>query len=163
VRIYGAATEGEFYSTATVSGSYTDAQSDGFQKNFEYITGANSAKQSIPMTHPVLARSNTSDATKWHVSFFVPSAFSKSAADIPTPTDSDVVIQQAPLMKIAYSEFPGFATEDDFVKCEAGLRTALAADGVKLMEGTDWSRSWSQYDSPFTLFDRHNECWLRIE
>lgn len=151
MRVYGASTESEFWSTARITGSYSDAQAAGFQKNFEYITGANSAKQDIPMTHPVLARSNGTDATQWQISFFVPSAFSKSASDIPTPTDSAVTIEKAPLMKIAYGEFPGFATEDDFVKCEANLRTALAADGVKLMDGTEWSRSWSQYDVSHSL------------
>mmetsp|Transcript_19278 Transcript_19278/g.73845 ORF Transcript_19278/g.73845 Transcript_19278/m.73845 type:complete len:264 (+) Transcript_19278:1389-2180(+) len=163
IRLYGADAEPEFWSTAAVNGSWADAQGRGFNKNFLYITGANKEGVKIPMTHPVLARHNDSTPTQWQVSFFVPSAFSRNETSVPTPTDKDVTIQRAPLFKVAFKEFPGFATEKDFLSCEADLRAALAADGVATVGGTDWSRVWAQYDSPFTLFGRHNECWVRVQ
>ncbi|CAE7870320.1 unnamed protein product [Symbiodinium sp. KB8] len=163
IRLYGADAEPEFWSTAAVNGSWADAQGRGFNKNFLYITGANKEGVKIPMTHPVLARHNDSTPTQWQVSFFVPSAFSRNETSVPTPTDKDVTIQRAPLFKVAFKEFPGFATEKDFLSCEADLRAALAADGVATLGGTDWSRVWAQYDSPFTLFGRHNECWVRVQ
>lgn len=163
IRLYGAATESEFWSTAVVEGDFSAADSEGFDKNFKFITGANKEKVDIPMTHPVIQRFNDSDANHRKVSFFVPSNFSSSASSVPQPTDPDVSIERMPLARFAISEFPGFATENDFVNCEASLRKALEADGVKTVSGTNWSRAWAQYDSPFTLFDRHNECWLQVE
>jgi len=144
--VYGASAGAEYWSTAAVTGSYSDAQGKGFGKNFAYISGDNSKSAKIPMTHPVLARGNGTDPTSWQISFFVPSAFSKSAAEVPTPNDSDVVIQRAPLVKVALGEFPGFATEELFNECETKLKAALARDGVKTVTGTDWSRTWASYD-----------------
>eukprot|EP00639_Heterosigma_akashiwo_P024599 CAMPEP_0194705872 /NCGR_PEP_ID=MMETSP0295-20121207/29219_1 /TAXON_ID=39354 /ORGANISM="Heterosigma akashiwo, Strain CCMP2393" /LENGTH=162 /DNA_ID=CAMNT_0039601695 /DNA_START=64 /DNA_END=552 /DNA_ORIENTATION=+ len=60
--------------------------------------------------------------------------------------------------------FPGFAAEADWPAREAELRAALAADGVAVKPGDEeWGVVYAGYDSPFVLFNRHNEVWIEVE
>jgi hypothetical protein len=42
------------------------------------------------------------------------------------------------------------------------LSTKLAADKVEVVHD-EWITVWASYDSPFQLFDRHNEVWIHVK
>jgi SOUL heme-binding protein len=42
------------------------------------------------------------------------------------------------------------------------LTTKLAADKVEVVHD-EWITVWASYDSPFQLFDRHNEVWVHVK
>ncbi|CAM9827145.1 unnamed protein product, partial [Phaeothamnion confervicola] len=142
---------------ATIDGSsWDEASEQGFEKNFEYIT-----RNEIPMTSPVLFRRL---GGKWHVSFFVPSSFEKME-DIPKPKDPSVSIKALSKgARFAVVEFGGFAREGDYVAQAADLKAALAKDGVATVDpqNSEWAEIWAGYDSPFVLFNRHNEVLLQL-
>ena len=156
----------EAWTVAIESGGFDAATSDGFQANFEYIEGANEPKTKIPMTSPVLARPHNTSDTQWQISFFVPTSLYPTFGSIPSPTGA-VTIESVPTtgVRVATSYFPGFATHADFLATEAALRVALAAANVPVVDansGAPFARVYAQYDSPFTLFNRHNEVWLQL-
>lgn len=162
VRIYNVGGAQQAFSNAAITAaSFDEAQGAGFQANFRYIEGANEAGIKIPMTGPVLTRSN--DTYHWDISFFVPASLYPTLASIPAPTpSSNVTIVPVPrLIPFAVAEFGGFATETDFLAAEASLRAALARDGVQTVDDA-WGVAWAQYDSPYTVFNRHNEVWVHI-
>lgn len=149
------------WSTATInSTSWSTAQQDGFQLNFAYISGENAAKQKIPMTGPVLCRQNSD--SNWLVSFFAPTSLFPTVSQVPTPTNPDVDIETLQLSTIAVYEFGGYASENDFITAEATLRGFLAEDGVQVVSDS-WGVAWAQYDSPFVIFNRHNEVWVHVQ
>eukprot|EP01138_Halocafeteria_seosinensis_P012448 gb/GECG01012720.1/.p1 GENE.gb/GECG01012720.1/~~gb/GECG01012720.1/.p1 ORF type:complete len:219 (+),score=27.18 gb/GECG01012720.1/:1-657(+) len=159
VRVYGKEVN-EFWTVARVqTESFDNAESTGFHKNFNYISGKNSMNKEIPMTSPVLARTN--DSTNWKISFFVPSSLFSDRSEI--PTSNEISIESGSNLKMAATEFGGFANKTDFINYSAQLKDVLRKAGHKLVEGSDWSEAWAQYDSPFTLFGRHNEVWLQVQ
>jgi hypothetical protein len=159
VRAYGIGSQQAFTNFHVQTTDYKVATSAGFQASFSYISGDNEAKVKIPMTAPVIARTN--DTFNYDIGFFVPASLYPTLASIPAPTNQNLTIIQLPLMTFAVIEFPGFATEADFAAAEATLRGYLARDNVAIMED-EWSPVWAQYDSPFTVFNRHNELWLHV-
>lgn len=148
-----------FWSTAYVNSTDFDTvENDGFDTNFNYISGDNDKNEKIPMTSPVINRSP--DLEHWAVSFYAPSNF-KTYESVPKSKIVDI-IQTPEDYLVAVVTFGGFAQEADFKEKESQLRAALERDGVKTREG-EWGRVWAGYDPPFRLFDRHNEVWVQIE
>jgi hypothetical protein len=96
------------------------------------------------------------------VGFFVPSKFETEAA-IPVPKDPTITIEPFPKAQYAVAVFGGFAKEADFTKAEAQLVAQLKKDGIKMVDNAQWSRVWAGYDSPFVLFNRHNEVWVQVQ
>lgn len=41
-------------------------------------------------------------------------------------------------------------------------RATLAKEGVKAVGKGEWASVWAGYDSPFVLFNRHNEVWVQL-
>jgi hypothetical protein len=140
------------------SSSFSDGERQGFQANFKYISGDNSANQKIPMTSPVILRRNSTSG--WLNSFFVPASLFPAGTKVPVSSTVQVVPMEG--LKVVTTEFGGFATYDLFVAAESSLRIALKEAG--LTEVTDaFHVMYAQYDSPFTLFNRHNEVWIHVE
>uniref|UniRef100_A0A7S3XQ77 Uncharacterized protein n=1 Tax=Heterosigma akashiwo TaxID=2829 RepID=A0A7S3XQ77_HETAK len=179
IRRYGESREDVWTNAHIASDSWSQVQSQGFYKNFDYISGGNSEEMTIPMTAPVLFRRAPPSSAEadggggggddggggggWRVSFFVPAAF-PSPADAPAPLDADVEIVTSGARTYAALLFPGFAAEADWPAREAELRAALAADGVAVKPGDEeWGVVYAGYDSPFVLFNRHNEVWIEVE
>jgi len=53
-------------------------------------------------------------------------------------------------------EFGGYASLSDMQSAEATLRGYVARDGYTVIED-EWQVLYLQYESPFTIFNRHNE------
>jgi hypothetical protein len=142
------------------STDWKTANGDGFQASFDYISGANADSVKIPMTAPVISRSN--DSYNWNIGFFVPASLYPTLNHIPAPLpNSSLSIVPLPLTTFAVLEFGGFAQESDFVTNAATLRGFLARDNVQVAND-EWNEVWCQFDSPFTIFNRHNQVWIHI-
>lgn len=150
-----------FTSAYVASSSFMVAAKQGFDKNFAYISGHNSKNETIPMTAPVIfSRDTTTDG--WLVGFFVPSKYA-NRTQVPRPDDFSVSVVALPRdITFAVITFGGFACENDFKDHQHALQKKLRADGVKPVTGA-WDTVWASYDSPFVLFNRHNEVWLQVE
>jgi len=157
--MYGTPLE-SFWTNAYIdSEDWATIQNDGFYKNFNYISGENNEDLTIPMTAPVLFRA--AEAGGWHVSFFVPSSF-ESLEEIPIPDDPTVNIVSSDVRYFAVLEFGGFASEGDWEEKADELLVLLLEDSVKPVGG-EWGVVYAGYDSPFVLFNRHNEVWIEID
>ncbi|MDH4379560.1 MAG: heme-binding protein [Vampirovibrionales bacterium] len=156
----------------TVPGARNDAANSGFRQLFAYITGANTSKQSVAMTTPVVeAKTKTTETIAmttpvtesssqdgWVIRFFLPSNYTLKT--VPTPTNKQVVISETRPRKVAVIRFSGMGNNESLNKHERLLREALIAEG-KTVLGTP---EYAFYNAPFTLpFLRRNEVMLAVE
>ena len=116
--------EAHIVAETIVDSEFEDAGSEAFQRLFKYISGNNTAKQSIDMTAPVSQEADGQkiDMTspvgqqsvngRWAVSFMMPA--SSSYETLPKPNDSEVVLKQVPERYIASIEYSGFWSETSY-------------------------------------------------
>jgi SOUL heme-binding protein len=69
------------------------------------------------------------------------------------------MLTETPKMKVAVASYGGWADDKNIVQHAAALGQALTHDGVKFVNTT---YTTAGYDSPFRLFERHNEIWMRL-
>ncbi|MBN3320328.1 HEBP2 protein, partial [Atractosteus spatula] len=142
--------------TTDVEGNYKSAVNKGFMRLFYYIGGNNEAGIKIPMTAPVavVVHPSTIDGNLKNisVSFFVP------AKSIP-PKPKDLTIHELNLTgsTVYVRSFGGFALESDWTDNAQALEADLKAAGISY---DPVSYVAAGYDSPFRLFNRHNEVWF---
>lgn len=133
---------------ATVESTGNDA---GFDLLFKFISGNNKAKNTIPMTAPVV-----SDATT--ISFVMPPE--KTGPDIPEPLDSRVRIVTVPGREVAVIRFGGYASEEDVAAAMSRLQQGLTNEGIKSVGQMFLMR----YDPPWMPgFFRRNEVGIEIQ
>jgi hypothetical protein len=135
----------------------------GFQAIFQYISGANSASEKIEMTAPVrvevLAPQGPYCKANVTTSFFLPWSFQNSS-NIPKANNSDVFTQDITDLKVAVLVFPGRPKTDvDITDQVAKLGALLDTAAIKYNKDVF---VYAGYDSPFRVFDRHNEVWLYL-
>lgn len=143
--------------TGASTDDYHNALQTGFMRLFNYISGANVPKAKVEMTAPVLTDVTPGEGpacnTTFTVSFFVP--FADQAAP-PQPSDPTVFISQRGAANVATLSFGGYANEFSLVAPQ------LVALNDILREHADYDPNRylvAQYDSPFTVANRHNEVW----
>jgi hypothetical protein len=163
VRSYGPA----YWASTKVEGyDLTSATSTGFNRLFDYISGANSKSVKIDMTTPVLVKvlpgSGPNCNTTFTVSFFVPYFYQLYGP--PAPTNTDVFLEAIGPLNVAVSEFAGFAEQKEIIGKAAALEEEVnESDDLVLdqsvQEGTWYSAS---YDPPFRLTNRHNEVFASV-
>ena len=134
----------------------------GFRLLFAYITGANRARDTIPMTAPVITSSTipmTSPVISGGgmMSFMLPAGM---AADrVPEPTDDRVRIETVPARELAVVRFSGRARPADVAAAAARLAEELAKAGIAV-QGTPFLM---RYNAPMTPgFLRRNEVAVEI-
>ena len=145
---------------ATVESGRDDS---GFNLLFAYITGKNSANNTLPMTSPVITSAKipmtapvVSDANT--MSFVMPAG--KTRAEIPEPLDSRVRIVSVPEREVGVLKFKGKAHEEDVEKEEGLLRKALKDAGIEPAGEAFLMR----YNPPWTPgFLRHNEVGVEVK
>ena len=136
---------------------------EGFQRCFNYITGANAAGEQINMTAPVTNKivpgSGPNCNTTFTVSFFIPFYAQGSA---PKPTDPNVYIRNQQNLTVAVRSFGGFVIDWSLsvVPELLALGNALTEAGISFSQQQEWV---SQYDGPYTIFNRHNEVWYEVD
>ncbi|XP_074659986.1 heme-binding protein 2-like [Tubulanus polymorphus] len=143
----------QWVSTNTSEGySYTVSTTRLFRKLFKYIKGANAEEKKIAMTVPVINLINeTASPRQLEMSFYLP-------AEKPQPSDPRVYLTNTPKMLVYVREFGGFTFGYRRWEMEAKkLTAALDSAGITYHSTFFYTAS---YNSPFTLFGRHNEIWV---
>uniref|UniRef100_A0A672UU17 Heme binding protein 2 n=1 Tax=Strigops habroptila TaxID=2489341 RepID=A0A672UU17_STRHB len=141
----------KWVSTVIRGETQKEALRQGFWKLFHYIQGKNEKEMKIDMTVPMtcLIKSGCAD---FKVSFFVPFEHQDSP---PQPTDSDVFIEERKAAAIFVRSFGGFASPEKYAEEAEVLARILRNRGQPFHEDFFYTAG---YDSPFKLFNRHNEC-----
>lgn len=145
---------------ATVDSSKDDA---GFNPLFAYITGKNTAQNSISMTSPVITSQQIamtgpviSGATS--MSFVMPQELTRD--EMPEPLDARVRITTLPVREVAVIRFKGYAREKEVAAAEERLREGLKQAGIVSVGELFLMR----YNPPWTPgFLRRNEVGLEIK
>lgn len=134
---------------------YTQAGYRGFNPLFQFITGSNSANQSIAMTAPVIQREVA--AGTYAVSFVMPAAMLTES--IPAPRNPSVKTVHVPEHDAAVMSFSGLWSESKFNKVADRLRQAVQREGL-VARGEVYS---ARYDPPWKPgFLRRNEALLDL-
>lgn len=145
---------------ATIDSPGNDA---GFDVLFKYISGNNEARNSIPMTSPVITSTKipmtapvVSDATT--MSFVMPPE--KTLDEIPDPLDKRVRIVPVSGRKIAVIRFGGYASKEDVAAAMSRLQEGLTNEGIASVGQMFLMR----YDPPWMPgFLRRNEVGIEIQ
>jgi hypothetical protein len=155
----------------TISGSFKDAQSEGFRILAGYIFGKNKSQQKIAMTAPVVQKSESekismtapvviasNENKSWTMTFSMPSQF--TIETLPVPTDKRVQIEKIEERFVAAITFSGFWGES---------KNAEEANKLKKwMKGNQEYELISEamfagYNPPWTLpFLRRNEMLIEL-
>ncbi|AWP19093.1 putative heme-binding protein 2-like isoform 2 [Scophthalmus maximus] len=132
-----------------------------FWRLFDYISGNNDKGKKIEMTSPVVMRIPQTDFFEYGVftlSFLLPAEYQ---TDIPpNPTNNLVYIHDTPDMNVYVRSYSGWMTclSDKYTK--GRLSTDLDSIGANYKKDFHYGAG---YNSPKTLFNRHNEVWLVAE
>lgn len=145
---------------ATVESAGDDS---GFNLLFAYITGKNSANNTLPMTSPVITSAKipmtapvVSDGTT--MSFVMPAG--KTREEIPEPLDTKVRIVPVPEREVAVITFKGKTHEKDVKEVETRLLNGLRDAGIEAAGDIFLMR----YNPPWTPgFLRDNEVGLAVK
>ncbi|XP_070837479.1 heme-binding protein 2 [Chaetodon trifascialis] len=133
-----------------------------FKRLYKYITGANENEKKIEMTAPVLMKMQEGNRRFWEsgvytMSFLLPAEYQKNP---PKPTDDEVYIQKTPDMKVYVRSYGGWMTGLADKNQAYSLASALDLVGAKYKKDFHYAAG---YNSPMTLFNRHNEVWYVVE
>ncbi|XP_040014819.1 heme-binding protein 2 [Xiphias gladius] len=128
-----------------------------FRRLYEYITGTNDHGKEIEMTAPVVVK--MPDKKFWEmgvytVSFMLPAEYQKRP---PNPTDNKVYIHDMPEMKVYVRSYGGWMMSTSDQRTASSLSNALDLVDAKYKKGFHYAAA---YNSPMTIFNRHNEVWF---
>jgi hypothetical protein len=153
----------------TVQGDRNSAAYPGFRKLPGFIFGANSRKQSIEMTAPVIeARAEgalmgnalvepTGSSPSWVIRFVMPHCFSLAA--LPKPDDPAIRLREEPPTRFAVLRFSGLAGDADLAAKTGELESILKSRNLV----TAGPPVVAQYNPPWTpWFMRRNEVMIPI-
>ncbi|XP_074553558.1 heme-binding protein 2-like [Halichoeres trimaculatus] len=156
VRKYGAA---KWVSTKEKSLTMDLAQMAAFKRLFGYISGENERGKKIEMTAPVIVEipeKNFWERVNFTMSFLLPSEYQQNP---PRATNDEVYIHEMPEMQMYVQSYGGWMTSfSDYYHARC-LKDVL--DEEEAMYGTKYHYGVS-YNSPMTLFNRHNEVWVKV-
>ncbi|XP_041813136.1 heme-binding protein 2 isoform X2 [Chelmon rostratus] len=132
-----------------------------FRRLYKYITGTNEKEKKIEMTAPVLMKMQEGDRRFWEpavytMSFLLPAEHQKNP---PKPTDDKVYIQKMPAMKVYVQSYGGWMSGMSDKNQAYSLSSALDLAGAKYKSDFHYAAG---YNSPMTLFNRHNEVWYVV-
>lgn len=141
-----------------VAGDMGDAGNSAFRILADYIFGNNEPGQKMQMTAPVVSDAPRASRDSFTYAFVMESRYSMD--NLPAPVDPRIRIVQKPAQVIAARAFSGRWTQDNFLRHEVSLVSALTLDGLSARSEPLLAR----YDSPFTpWFMRRNEVLVELE
>jgi hypothetical protein len=140
---------------AAASTSMESGEMNGsFGRLFRYITGANSNREEIAMTSPVLIEPGTNGR---RMSFILPKA--TVARGVPAPSATDVATRRIAARRVAVLRFNGGRSAENEAKAIASLKARLATARLTSI-GQPF---FAYYDPPWTpLPFRRNEVMVRL-
>jgi hypothetical protein len=154
----------------SVGGSRDEASNAGFRLLAAYIFGANTRRQSIAMTAPVVQEraggetiamtapvTQTGGAGAWIVRFTMPGAYTLET--LPTPNDARVRLAQAAPQRYAVVRFSGLAQAGEVERRTQTLKAFMERQNLRATGPSSLAR----YNPPWTLwFIRRNEVWIPV-
>ena len=148
--------------------AFEDAGSRAFRVLFGYISGENTARQSIEMTAPVVQSATARIAMTapvvqqqsedgFVVAFVLPAAMTEVTA--PVPARNEVTLRTVPERLVAALRFSGRWTRASWDSHREALLESLSADGLTPIGVPRFAR----FDPPYTpWFLRRNEVLVDI-
>lgn len=153
VRLYPA----HIVAQTTVKGSYRDALNQGFRIIAGYIFGANTKKESIAMTSPVVEKSPQSESIAMTspvmatvegeshtIAFGMPRSYTLET--LPTPNDARIQIVTIPEKKMAVIRFSWSRADARVQSKKQELLDAVQTDGMKIVGEVHYAG----YNAPWT-------------
>ena len=153
-----------------VEGDFQEVGNEGFRRLFDYISGKNRKKQSIPMTAPVSQEASSEKipmtapvnqervGNEWRVAFVMPA--DSRLSDLPTPLDPSVILREIPGRTMAALTYSGTWSKKRYDKHLTILKERMKELGLKASGEPVFAR----YNPPFTLwFLRRNEILIPVE
>jgi hypothetical protein len=147
-----------------VTGDFTEAGNEAFQRLFRYISGNNRKSEKIPMTAPVVqepkgkkiamtapvVQEATSNA--WSIAFVMPAG--STLETLPEPADPSVRLRAVPGRRVAAVRYSGRWTQSLYDNHARQLRDWMAK---KQLTATG-PENWARYNPPMMpWFWRRNE------
>ncbi len=124
----------------------------------DYIFGNNEPGEKMRMTAPVVSDAPRRDGGLATYAFVMESRYSIDT--LPAPVDPRIRIVQKPAQIVAARSYSGRWTEDNFLRHEVSLVSALTIDGLAMRSEPFLAR----YNGPFTpWFLRRNEVLVELE
>ena len=143
--------------TIANSDDWNAAADTGFDRLFQYISGANSANEKIPMASPVATKVVPIAGTgkfNFTILFFTPF---KYQTNTPTPTDPTCALVDLPVIKAYVVSFGGYAKTEEVLDKTTTLGKTLDREGASYVKDFSFEAG---YDPPYRVIGRHNEVWL---
>jgi hypothetical protein len=147
---------------------FEDAGNRAFRFLFGYISGENTARQSIEMTAPVVQSASSRIAMTapvvqqqsddgFVVALVLPAAMTEATA--PIPARREVTLRTVPERLVAAARFSGRWTRASWDSHREALLASLPADGLTPIGVPRFAR----FDPPYTpWFLRHNEVLVDV-
>jgi effector-binding domain-containing protein len=153
----------------TVEGDFHEVGNEGFRRLFDYISGKNRKKESIPMTAPVSQEASSEKIAMtapvnqekvggaWRITFLMPSALTMET--LPEPLDSRVKLVKIPGRLMAALSYSGTWSRERYEDKEKRLKELIRQRGLKI-EGEP---VFARYNPPFMpWFLRRNEVLIPV-
>ena len=124
-----------------VEGDFKEVGNEGFRRLFDYISGNNRKKQSIPMTAPVsqeaasekipmTAPVNQEKMEKWRITFLLPSRYSMET--LPEPLDPRIKLVEIPPRLMAAFKYSGNWSKERYEERENRLKELIRQRGLTI-------------------------------
>jgi hypothetical protein len=139
-------------STALPQNGYSENSRLGFRKIAGYIFGGNSTNTQISMTSPVQMKMDN-DAS---MSFYMPPTM--NIADLPTPNNAQVLVEQQPSKTVAVIRFSGWASDQTLEEKYQELKRLLEENNIDFKD----SYEYLGYNPPYQLINRVNEVTIEL-
>ena len=152
-----------------VEGDFQAVGNEAFRRLFDYISGNNRKKQTIPMTAPVSQEATSEKipmtapvnqekvGEKWRITFVMPSQYTMET--LPEPLDNRVKLTKVPGLLMGALSYSGTWSRDRYEEKEKRLKELIRQRGLKISGEPVFAR----YNSPFTLwFLRRNEVLIPV-
>ncbi|KAF7654764.1 hypothetical protein LDENG_00065370 [Lucifuga dentata] len=155
VRHYGSV---KWVSTDETSSFMWMAANEAFRRLYQHISGDNESGQKIDMASPVIVKIKNKFGKKDYImSFLLPAEHQENPLK---PNNSKVYINDMPDMNVYVRSYGGWMSSlADFVYSII-LFLALVKDGATFKKDFHFAAG---YNSPMTIWDRHNEVWFVAE
>lgn len=141
-----------------VPGDMGDAGNRAFRILAGYIFGDNAPGEKMQMTAPVVSDAPRTDRDVYTYAFVMESRYSMDT--LPAPADPRIRLIQKPAQVVAARSYSGRWTEDNYLRHEISLVSALTIDGHAMRNEPFLAR----YDSPFKpWFLRRNEVLVELD
>jgi effector-binding domain-containing protein len=161
--------ESSIVAETTVEGDFHEVGNEGFRRLFDYISGKNRKKQSIPMTAPVSQEASSEKipmtapvnqekvGEAWRITFLMPSSLTMET--LPKPLDPRVKLMKIPGRLMAALSYSGTWSRERYEGKEQRLKELIRQRGLKI-EGEP---VFARYNPPFMpWFLRRNEVLIPV-